>query len=63
MQTQGTEMTAVLFLNVALCTLVFIAILAMLAKGIGAGTVRPTRRSRRIALRTAVLAAVVVPEV
>jgi hypothetical protein len=55
-------MTAALLLNAALSTLVFIAILGMLTKGIGTGALRPTRRSRRIALRTAVLAAVVVPE-
>jgi hypothetical protein len=55
-------MTAVLFLNAALSTLVFIAILGMLAKGIGTGALRRTRRSPRIALHTAALAAVVVPE-
>jgi hypothetical protein len=55
-------MTAVLLLNAALSTLVFIAILGMLAKSIGTGALRQTRRSRRVALRTLAPAAVALPE-
>jgi hypothetical protein len=61
-QTQGIDMTAALFLNAALSAVASIAVLGMLAKSIGTGAPRPTRRSRRIALRTADIGAAVVPE-
>jgi hypothetical protein len=55
-------MTAALCLNAALSALVFIAILAILAKSIGTGALRPARRSHRLALHTDAMAAVAVPE-